>query len=430
MCPILPSGHIQPLSSGRTAACQARGLPPRTYGRVVKLAVEHVATTPVYLDFNATTPVDPQVLAEMLPWFADQFGNAASQHMFGRTADGAVETARESVAELIGCSPGEIVFTSGATEANNLALKGVLDAFPKRETELLTTKIEHKSILDVSDWLESRGVEVNRIDVARDGVVDIADLARLLTSRTTLVSVMTANNETGVLQPLEAISKMARDAGALVHTDATQAIGKIPFDVDELGVDLASLSSHKMYGPKGVGALYVRRRTPVDALLHGGGHERGLRSGTLNVPGIVGFGAAARLAQLRQEEDSERSRRVVAALRARLEELVPGAVPTTACRRGLTLEPTVLPNTLNMRFPGAEAEAVLANMPHIAASSGSACTARIPEPSHVLVAMLRDEVQARECIRFSVGRMTTEMDVLLAADRIAAAVNRVRTLTA
>jgi cysteine desulfurase len=240
---------------------------------------------------------------------------------------------------------------------------------------------------------------------------------------------MAANNETGVIQPLEMISRMARDAGALVHTDATQAVGKIPFDVNVLDVDLASFSSHKMYGPKGVGALYVRRRTALAALIHGGGHERGLRSGTLNVPGIVGFGAAARLALQRQQQDAVHSQRLVAVLRGRLEELVPGAEATVACLLERSEEPKTLPNTLNMRFPEADAEAVLANMPDVAASSGSACTARVPEPSHVLVAMLGNEDRARECIRFSVGRTTTEAHVLIAAGHVAAAVERVRQLT-
>ncbi|WP_208983287.1 cysteine desulfurase family protein [Geodermatophilus obscurus] len=384
---------------------------------------------PVYLDFNATTPVDPDVLAAMLPWFADQYGNAASQHLLGRAADDAVEEARRSVAELIGCSPGEIIFTSGATESNNQALKGVLDTAAKDERSLVTSEIEHKAVLDVCDWLTGRRVNVRRVNVARNGVVEVADLARSLTPRTTLVSVMAANNETGVVQPLDVISRMARDVGALVHTDATQAVGKIPFDVNDVDVDLASFSSHKMYGPKGVGALYVRRRTPLAALLHGGGHERGLRSGTLNVPGIVGFGEAARLALQRQAGDAAHCRRLVAVLRGRLEDLVPGAQATITCRREPSKDLKMLPNTLNMRFPGADAEAVLANAPLIAASSGSACTARVPEPSHVLVAMLQDESQARECIRFSVGRTTTEADVLAAAEQVAVAVERVRELT-
>lgn len=377
--------------------------------------------TPIYLDYNATTPVDDRVLEAMLPWFRDRFWNAASAHPAGEVARRAVESARAQVADLINARPREVIFTSGATEANNLALKGICASPPSGRDTLLVSAVEHKAVLDTAGWLGGQGMRVELVPVSGHGVIDLNALEQLMGEHVLLVSVMLANNETGAIQPLREISRLAQGCGAIVHTDATQAVGKVDVDVDALGVDLLSLSAHKFYGPKGVGALYVRRGVQIEAQQHGGGHEAGLRSGTLNVPSAVGLGAAASLRAGLIDDDATRAARLVAELVAGLQELVPGtAVVGGPAER--------LPNTACLRFPGADAEAVMATARNVFVSSGSACTARIPEPSHVLVAMGLTAEEAYECIRFSVGRDTSREEVAVAVRDIAAAVGRVRSL--
>ena len=378
----------------------------------------------IYLDYNATTPVDPEVFQAMMPWFQESFGNSASQHGHGRAAAEVVETARQQVADLLGCSRSEIVFTSGATESNNLALKGAVENAPTGRRRVVIGATEHRSVLDTAEWLRRQGIGVALASTRRDGLVDLSALGALVARDVAVVSVMLANNETGVVSPITEVAALVRDRGALTHTDATQAVGKIPVDVRALEVDLASVSSHKIYGPQGVGALYVKRRTVLAPLLHGGGHERGLRSGTLNVPGIVGFGTACAVARERLDADGEQSRHLVGLLRTQLLEYFPSAHPV-AFDPSTGIEPATLPNTLNLRFPGVDAEAVIANAPGVAISTGSACTSLVPSPSHVLVVMLGDAEAASECLRFSVGRPTTEAEVVEAAAQIGRAAQRV-----
>lgn len=375
----------------------------------------------VYLDYNATTPVDRAVLEAMLPWFTDRFWNASSSHVLGRRAADAVEQARASIGSLLGAKAREVVFTSGATEANNLALKGAVAAAPSNRRKVVVAATEHKAILDTANWLEDEGVEVDVVPVFGTGQLDIDAYRAAVDDRTALVSVMTANNETGVItEDLSDLADIAHEAGALFHTDATQAVGKVAWDVSTAGVDLASLSSHKIYGPKGVGALYIRRGTRVTPLIHGGGHEAGVRSGTLNVPAIVGFGTAATQCILRRGTDTEAYRALTDILAQSLELIGDVAVVGAGARR--------LPNTLMARFIGADAEAVMANAPKLAASSGSACTSMVPAPSHVLLAMGLDHEAALECIRFSVGRPTTAREIRTAVGDVALAVERVRAM--
>lgn len=376
----------------------------------------------IYLDYNATTPVAPEVLSEMLPWMGEQFWNAASSHRGGRSAAAAVEKARAQLAELVHCSPRELVWTSGSTEANNLALRGVAED-AKPGGAVLVAATEHKAVLDTAHSLERLGLTVREIPVDRQGLVDLVVLEEMLHESTVLVSVMLANNETGVVQPLRDIADLAHQAGVLVHTDATQAVGKIPVAFDELDVDLASMSAHKFYGPKGVGALYVRRGIHVVSQQRGGGHEGGRRSGTLNVPGIVGMGVAATLAsrQLSGGEEARHAELVdhlikrLGAELADIEEIAAGAPR--------------LPNTVNVRFRGADAEAIMVNAPNVLVSSGSACTSNIPEPSHVLQAMGMTQSEAYECLRFSVGRGTTREAIEAAVYDVTNAVGRVREVT-
>ena len=375
----------------------------------------------VYLDYNSTTPVAPEAVEAMVPWFTDRFWNAASSHPLGMQARDAVECARQQVADLIGADPHEVIFTSGSTESINLALKGVCAGFSGR-TGLVTLETEHKAVLDVASWLESQGARVSRAVVDLDGQADWESLGALVDDQTAVVSVMAANNETGVVSDLEAVSSLAHSVAALFHTDATQAVGKVPFDVEQLNVDLASVSAHKIYGPKGIGALYVRRNVILDPIIHGGGHERGLRSGTLNVTGIVGFGVAAELAAKRRDEDATHASRLVAELLAGLNDQLPGVelIAANAPR---------LPNTINIRFKGADADAVMANAQEVSVSSGSACTSRVPAPSHVLVGMGLSHDNASECLRFSVGRPTTSEEIRTAVSALSAAIERVRSLT-
>lgn len=377
----------------------------------------------VYLDYNATTPVAPEVLDAMLPWFAEHYGNPASAHALGRQAADAVSSARERLAARIGARPSEIVFTSGATEANNIALQGVAALAPMERNRVVTVATEHKAVLDTVNYLVQRGFSFTIVPVDRDGQVDLELLRDALGSDVAILSVMLANNETGVISPIAELAELAHECGALFHTDASQALGKITVDVWELGVDLASFSAHKMYGPKGVGAFYVRRGVAVAPLSHGGGHERGLRSGTLNTPGIVGFGAAADfVGELFERGEASRQEHLVQRLTESLLEQVEGVefVAASVPR---------LPNTINIRVKGADSEAVMANVPNVAVSSGSACTALVPVPSHVLIAMGRTEEEARECLRLSVGSPTSVADINEAVNEMVPAIKRVRELS-
>lgn len=376
--------------------------------------------TLTYLDYNATTPAHDSVIAAMIPWFSAQPWNAASAHHGGRVAAQAVEAARSQIALLVGARKGEIYWTSGATEANNLAIKGVVEASVPAKRRVVTFAAEHKAVLDTVGWLGSTGIPVTVLPVERDGSISIQALEQSLSAGdVALVSLMAANNETGVLSDLAFVAELVHSFGALLHTDATQMVGRLPFDVRELRVDLASMSAHKLYGPKGAGALFVSNDLAIAPQIHGGGHERGLRSGTLNVPGIVGFGASADLAAGRMGAEAPRQAALIERFKAKLMGLIDDVELTAKGSR-------VLPNTLNIRLIGADAEAVMANAPSVAISSGSACTALTPEPSHVLRAMGMTDEEALECLRISVGCPTTEQDVETGAELIAGAVERVR----
>ncbi|MGQ0732438.1 MAG: cysteine desulfurase family protein [Acidobacteriota bacterium] len=379
---------------------------------------------PIYMDHHATTPVDPAVVEAMLPYFTERFGNAASrQYRYGWEAQEAVDRARTEVAALIGADAKEIVFTSGATEANNLALKGLVAAVGRQRDHVVTVATEHKSVLDTCKRLERDGVGVTVLAVSGDGELDLETLREAVTARTAVVSVMAANNEIGVLAPLAEIAAIAHEKGALLHTDAVQAAGKVPFDVASAGVDLASLTAHKLYGPKGAGALYVRRRNPrvsLAALLDGGGHERGMRSGTLNVPGIVGFGKAASMARAEMATEGPRlvglRTRLLDGLRRLVGDLV---VNGTLERR--------LPGSLNVSFPGVDGEALLVCLSdEVAVSTGAACTAA--EPSHVLKALGRRTDLALASLRFGLGRSTTANEVDEVTARVGEAVLRLRAM--
>src|SRR5512142_2875400 len=363
---------------------------------------------PVYLDYHATTPVDPRVLEAMLPYFSQEFGNAASKsHVFGWKAEAAVEAARADVAALIGACAKELVWTRGATESDNLAIKGAASFYgDTKGKHLVTAKTEHKAVLDSMHALERQGFEVTFRDVERDGRVDPRRVQAALRKDTILVSLMHANNETGVVHPIEEIGRITREAGVAFHCDAVQSAGKIPFDVDRANVDLASLSAHKMYGPKGVGALYVRRKPRVRlvAQMDGGGHERGFRSGTLNVPGIVGFGKAAELAVA--ERDAEAAR--VLALRERLRQGLLAGLDLVSVNGSLEHR---LPGNLNVSFAYVEGEALMMAIKDVAVSSGSACTSASLEPSYVLRAMGITDDLAHSSIRFGLGRFTTEEEI-------------------
>lgn len=381
----------------------------------------------VYLDHHATTPVDPRVLEAMLPYFSEKFGNAASRsHRWGWDAEEAVEKARAAVAALIGGASKEIVFTSGATESNNLALKGVVEFNAEKRRHIVSVRTEHKAVLDSLRWLEKAGLaDVTLLGVDREGLVDPATVEAALTEQTVLVSVMHANNEIGVLQPLAAISKICRSRGVFFHTDAAQSVGKVPVDVDSMGIDLLSISGHKFYGPKGVGALYVRSRNPrvrVSAHIHGGGHERGMRSGTLNVPGIVGLGAAAEIAKAELEQEAART----LILRERLREGLAAGLEGIAVHGSLEAR---LPGNLNVAFSGVDGESLMMGLKDIALSSGSACSSATLEPSYVLGALGVAGRAAHASIRFGVGRMTTAEDIDYAAERVIHEVLRLRALT-
>ena len=362
---------------------------------------------PIFMDYHSTTPVDPRVLETMLPYFTTHFGNAASRnHAFGWTAEKAVDDAREQVGQLIGASGKEIVFTSGATESNNLAIKGAAHFYKDRGNHIITTQIEHKAVLDTCKRLELEGFEVTYLPVESDGRLRPELLAQAMTDRTILVSVMLANNEIGTIQPLKEIGQIVKARGALLHTDAVQGVGKIPFDVNDVQADLVSLTAHKMYGPKGVGALYVRRkpRIRLEAQMDGGGHERGLRSGTLNVPGIVGFGRACEIAKHEMVEESAR----IARMRDRLETALMQSMPHVF-RNGSAQHR--LPGNANLSFAYVEGEGLLMALKDVAVSSGSACTSASLEPSYVLRALGIGEELAHTSIRFGLGRFTTEEEV-------------------
>jgi cysteine desulfurase len=377
----------------------------------------------VYLDCQATTPVDPRVLDAMLPYFSERFGNAASRgHRFGWEAEKAVDRARQQVAALAGADPREIVFTSGATESNNLALKGAAEAYRNHGTHLVTVATEHRAVLDPVRHLERMGWRAAILEPGADGLIDLDRLATAIEPETVLVSVMHANNEIGVVQPIAAIGALCRERGVLFHCDAAQSFGKIPFDVDATRVDLASLTAHKIYGPKGVGALYVRRRerrVELALQMDGGGHEGGMRSGTLNVPGIVGFGAACAIAAEEMAEESSR----VANLRDRLLAQLSGALEGIAVNGS---QESRLPGNLNVRFAGIDASELMTALPDVAVSTGSACSSATPEPSHVLLAIGLSPAEARSSIRFGLGRFHTEDDIDFAAGRVVEEVRRLR----
>ncbi len=382
--------------------------------------------TPIYMDNHATTPVDPRVVEAMLPYFTAKFGNAASRnHSFGWEAEKAVDRAREQIASLVGASPREIIFTSGATEAINLALKGAAEANARRGKHIVTSVIEHRAGLDTCRRLEKQGFEVTYLPVQPDGRVDPHAVEGAITERTILLSIMYANNEIGVVQPLTEIGRIARERRILFHCDAAQALGKIPIDVERDQIDLLAMSGHKIYGPKGIGALYVRRKQPrveVAAQMDGGGHERGLRSGTLNVPGIVGFGEACALALREMPEESRR----LARLRDRLKDCILGRLAD--CRVNGSLEHR-LPNNLNMSFAGVEGEMLLMGLDDVAVSSGSACTSATRQPSYVLRALGLGEELAHSSIRFGLGRFNTEEEVDYVIQRVVEVVSRLRELS-
>ncbi len=382
--------------------------------------------TPIYLDNHATTPMDPRVLEAMLPYLGSRFGNAASRnHSFGWEAEEATELARQQVASLIGANKKEIVFTSGSTESNNLAIKGVAEMYAERGNHIITAATEHKAVLDTCKRLEKHGYKVTYLPLKPDGLVDLDQLREAITDKTILVSIMYANNEIGVIQPIKEIGAICKERGVLFHTDATQAVGKIPVDVIKDNIDLLSLSGHKMYGPKGVGALYVRRRSPrvqLTAQIDGGGHERGMRSGTLNVPGIVGLGKACELCQQEMEEEGKRLGRLRDKLMNRLmSELDEVYINGTMEHR--------LPNNLNISFAYVEGESLLMGIHDIAVSSGSACTSATLEPSYVLKALGKGDDLAHSSIRFGLGRFTTEEEVDYAAESIIRIVKKLRELS-
>ena len=382
--------------------------------------------TPIYLDYSATTPCDPRVVERMLPYFSETFGNAASRsHAFGWTAEAAVEEAREQVAQLIGANPKEILWTSGSTEANNLAIKGVAQMYKAKGNHLITAVTEHKAVLDPMKYLETQGYEVTWLEVDDKGHVDLKELEAAITDKTILVSLMAANNEVGTMHPIREIGAICKAKGTLFHTDATQQVGKTPIDVIADNIDLLSLSGHKMYGPKGAGALYVRRKNPrvrLTAQMDGGGHERGMRSGTLNVTGIVGLGESARIC--REEMDSETKK--LSALRDHLQARVLKELPDAVINGDPEHR---LPHMTNISFPYVEGESLLMGIKEVAVSSGSACTSASLEPSYVLKSLGLGDELAHSSIRFSLGRFTTEEECNFAADRVITEVKRLREMS-
>jgi len=388
--------------------------------------IQAEVTLPIYMDNHATTPLDPRVLEAMLPYLTAKFGNAASRnHSFGWEAEQAVDTAREQAARLIGASAKEIIFTSGATESDNLAIKGIAEMYRERGDHIVTQVTEHKAVLDSCKRLEKHGYRVTYLPVKADGIVDLEDLRRAIDNKTILVTIMAANNEIGVLQPVREIGKLCHERGVLFHTDAVQAVGKVPFNVIEDFVDVASISAHKIYGPKGVGALYIRRRNPrvqIAAQIDGGGHERGMRSGTLNVPGIVGLGKACEIADENLLQEARRTQCLRDRLRAKIEAGLDYVHVNGSMERRL-------PGNLNMSFVYVEGESLLMGINDVAVSSGSACTSATLEPSYVLRALgLGDDV-AHSSIRFGLGRFNTEAEVDYVAAKVIQVVRHLRELS-
>jgi cysteine desulfurase len=381
---------------------------------------------PIYMDNHATTPVDPRVVDAMLPYFTEKFGNAASRnHSFGWAGEEAVENARAQVASLIGATPKEIIFTSGATESDNLMIKGVAEMYREKGNHIITQAIEHKAVLDTCKRLEKYGYEVTYLPVQRDGRVNPEDVRKAITPKTILITIMYANNEIGIINPMAEIGKIAKEHGIIFAADGVQAVGKIPVDVQKDNIDLLAISGHKIYGPKGVGALYVRRRNPrvqLSASIDGGGHERGMRSGTLNVTGIIGLGKACEIAQQEMPEESKKMRalrdRLRAGLEAKLDEVfINGSMEHR------------LPNNLNMSFAYVEGESLLMGINDVAVSSGSACTSATLEPSYVLKALGVGEDLAHTSIRFGLGRFNTEEDVDYVTDKMVQVVTKLRELS-
>ena len=381
---------------------------------------------PIYMDNHATTPMDPRVLEEMLPYFIEKFGNAASRnHSFGWVGEEATELGRERVAKLVGATAKEIIFTSGATESDNLAIKGAAEMYKEKGYHIITAVTEHKAVLDSCKRLEKYGYRVTYLPVQKDGLVDLDDLKRAIDDKTILVTIMAANNEIGVVQPVAEIGKLCHERGVIFHTDATQAVGKIPVDVAKQNIDLMSISAHKMYGPKGVGALYVRRKNPrvqISAIIDGGGHERGMRSGTLNVPGIVGLGKACAIASEEMAQESCK----LAGMRNRLRDKIMGRLDEVYINGSWEHR---LPHNLNISFAYVEGESLLMGINDIAVSSGSACTSATLEPSYVLKALGTGDDLAHSSIRFGIGRFNTEAEVDYVADRVVETVSRLRELS-
>src|SRR5256714_9596642 len=382
--------------------------------------------TPIYLDNHATTPVDPRVFQAMTPYFLEYFGNAASRnHSFGWEAEKAVDEARKQSADLIGAPPKEIIFPSGATESNNLAIKGVAEMYAEKGNHIITAATEHKAVLDTTKKLEKHGARVTYLPLKSDGLIDLDMLREAITDKTILVSIMYANNEIGVIQPVTEIGKICRARGVLFHTDGVQAVGKIPVNVNKDNIDIMSLTAHKIYGPKGVGALYVRRKSPrvqLTAQMDGGGHERGMRSGTLNVPGIVGFGEACAICQREMPEESKRLQYLRDKLRKKLEDNLDEVYINGTMEHRL-------PHNLNMSFAYVEGESLLMGINDVAVSSGSACTSATLEPSYVLKALGVGDDLAHTSIRFGIGRFNTEEEVDYVASRVIDVVRKLRELS-
>ena len=380
---------------------------------------------PIYMDYQSTTPCDPRVVEKMLPYFTQIYGNPHSRnHLYGWQAEEAIETARQEVAKIIGADAKEIIFTSGATESNNLALKGVAHFYKDKKNHIVTCITEHKCILDTCRHLEQEGFEVTYVPVQKNGLIDLELLEKTLTDKTLLVSIMAVNNEIGVIQPLKEIGTLCRQKGVFFHTDAAQAVGKIPLDVEQMNIDLLSISGHKLYGPKGVGALYVRRkpRVRIEALINGGGQERGMRSGTLPTPLCVGLGEACRLARLERIEETAR----ILDLRTRFLEKISSSLSDTYINGDMDKR---VPGNLNISFAYVEGEGLMMGIKDVALSSGSACTSASLEPSYVLRALGVEEELAHTSLRIGFGRFTTEQEVDFAADQIIQAVKKLRDMS-
>jgi cysteine desulfurase len=388
--------------------------------------METAMTRRIYLDNNATTPCDPRVVQAMLPYFTEKFGNAASRsHEYGWEAEEAVETARGQVARVIGADPKEIIFTSGATESNNIAIKGVAAMYADKGKHIITQVTEHKATIDPCKYLEEKGYRVTFLPVDKQGMVDVQQIRDAMTPDTVLVSIMHGNNEIGTLQPIAEIGKLCKERGVLFHTDACQTFGKVPIDVEAMGIDLLSMSGHKIYAPKGIGALYVRRKKPrvrCEAVIHGGGHERGMRSGTLAVPNIVGLGTAAQICHENMAQEAAH----VSAMRDRLWEKLRGAIDDIYLNGHPTLR---TPTNLNVSFAYVEGESLMMGFHEVAVSSGSACTSASLEPSYVLKALGVGDELAHSSIRFSFGRFNTMDEVDYVADKVIATVNHLRNMS-